>query len=165
MGLSRPWRSSILPKSYTRTTHALVPPSSPLPHILRCLARLNMSLDFAVILCGLIAVVTLLHLLSLTTTVKAFPGPPRGSITGRTLQSGRIWIKLAEIGRTYGKRFAAICFAYVGLLDSVFLGSVFSLPAFRTRIIVINSAVAAHELLELRSAKYANRRLTPMVKL
>ena len=44
-------------------------------------------------------------------------------------------------------------------------GSVYSLCRFGTRMLVINSADAARDLLELRSAKYANRRLTAMVKL
>ncbi|KAI0708472.1 cytochrome P450 [Earliella scabrosa] len=95
-----------------------------------------------ILLCGLIAVVYLLYHHSLQASAKSFPGPwPR---LHKPL-SGQVWIKLLEIGRTYGP--------------------VYSLRTLRTRSLVINTADAARELLELRSARYANRRLTPMVKL
>ncbi|KAI0708470.1 cytochrome P450 [Earliella scabrosa] len=73
------------------------------------------------------------------------PGPPGLPIVGNRISTIRVWKTLANIGRPYGP--------------------LYSLRIFGTKLLVVNSADTAHELFELRSAKYANRPLPKMIEM
>ncbi|KAI1792771.1 cytochrome P450 [Ganoderma leucocontextum] len=78
---------------------------------------------------------------------RLFPGPPSSPIFGNILQlpPKRLWIKLAELGKTYGP--------------------VYSLRLFTTPVLVVNSTEVARELMDVKSGLYANRPLPKMPEL
>ena len=151
----------ILPQRCEPYSHSQ---SNPSAHPLTSHSNSSMHVGYAVIVCGLVAVVYLLRVFSRPAFGKDFPGPPRVPVIGNILPSGRVWMKLAELGRTYGMLLIpALEARYSSPLNSA--GPIYSLRIFGSTMLVVNDADAARELFELRSARYANRPLTTMVKM
>ncbi|KAI0649657.1 cytochrome P450 [Trametes meyenii] len=74
-----------------------------------------------------------------------FPGPKPLPLLGTILPPERVWLTLTELGKQYGP--------------------VYSLRFFRTPVLVVNSAIVARDLFELRSSKYANRPLPKIAEM
>ncbi|KAI0771282.1 cytochrome P450 [Trametes elegans] len=77
--------------------------------------------------------------------LSTFPGPPPLPLVGNILPPERVWLTFTSLAEKYGP--------------------VYSLRFFRTPVLVVNSAVVARDLFELRSSKYANRPLPKIVEM
>lgn len=106
--------------------------------------------DAGVAIAGLIIVN---YLWVTITKKKRFPGPPAIPFLGNVLQLPKqtAWVQFAEWSRKYGQ-YILHCPQHTSYRVP---GPVFELSALGTRIIVLNSAKAAEDLLIKRGSIYA----------